>query len=103
MNVKRRRDKTYRSLDDTHQETWERLDTYKIGPRRTLRPGQVVKVTGVRGAEFEFMYAERHRETSDVNLTFVGGRNGYRLVRTFKPDRVGRFVRVAQHAHVEAE
>jgi hypothetical protein len=76
-----------------HTLTWERLDEYKIGPRRTLRPGQVVKIHGVRAAEFEFMYAERHTETGAVNLTFVGGRNGHRMVRTFTPDRVSKFVR----------
>ena len=101
MNVKRRRDKTYKSMDDTHTSKWERLSEYRIGPRRLLRPGQVVKITGQRGAEFEFLYAERHTETDAVNLTFVGGRHGYRLTRCFTPDKVAKFVRVAKHAVTE--
>jgi len=88
--------KRYQLPTDAHVSMWERLDEYRLGPRRTLRPGQVVKITNARGAEFEFMYAERHTETGEVNLTFVGGRRGYRLTRSFKPDRVGKFVRVSQ-------
>lgn len=101
MNTKRSVGKRYKSPNDEHVTTWERLDEYRLGPRRTLRPGQVVKITGQRGAEFEFMYAERHTETGEVNLTFVGGRRGYRLTRSFKPDKVGKFVRVSQHHYEE--
>jgi hypothetical protein len=78
-----------------HESKWERLEEYKIG-RRTLRPGQVVKITNERGAHFEFLYAERHTETEQVNLTFVGGRHGHRMFRSFKPERVKQFVYMAR-------
>lgn len=96
MNTKRSVGKRYKPGTDVHISAWERLSEYRLGPRRNLTPGQIVKITGARGAEFEFMYAERHTETGDVNLTFVGGRSGHRLTRSFKPDRVGRFVRTAR-------
>ena len=101
MNTKRSVGKRYVAPTDEHISKWERLSEYKLGPRRTLRPGQVVKIAGQRGAEFEFMYAERHSETEQVNLTFVGGRRGYRLTRSFTPDKVGKFVRVSQHHYEE--
>ena len=82
----------YQAPTDAHTAKWERLNEYRIG-RRTLIPGQVVKISGERGARFEFLYAERHVETGVVNLTFVGGRAGYRLTRCFTPDKVGKFVR----------
>lgn len=91
MNVKRRVDKRYRPLDEAHVSKWERLDQYKIG-RKPLLPGQVVKITGQRGAEFTFMYGERNYETGSVNLTFVGGKPGYRQTRTFTPDKVAKFL-----------
>ena len=101
MNTKRKVGARYKAPTDAHISKWERLSEYRLGPRRTLRQGQIVKITGVRAAEFEFMYAERHTETGDVNLTFVGGRTGHRLIRCFHPDRVGKFVRVAKYAHTE--
>jgi hypothetical protein len=96
MNVKHRIDKRYKPPNDEHVNKWERLLEYRIGPRRLLTPGQIVKITGQRAAEFEFQYAERNTETGDVNLTFVGGRRGHTLTRCFHPDRVGKFVRAAR-------
>jgi hypothetical protein len=95
VNVKRRIDKRYKPQTDAHVSKWERLDEYRLGPRKLLKRGQVVKIHGVRGAEFEFQYAEQNTETGDVNLTFVGGHRGHRLTRCFRPDRVGRFVRTS--------
>lgn len=96
MNRKRKVDKRYSPPATDHVAKWERLTEYKIG-RRKLVPGQVVKVAnGGRGAVYEFMYAERHIETGAVNLTFVGGTSGHRLVRTFKPERVKQFLYMAR-------
>ena len=70
----------------------ERIDEYKLTTRRTLRKGQVCKIHGQRGGMFEFLYATKHSATGIVQLTFVGGKSGHRLERTFLPDRVGAFV-----------
>lgn len=72
---------------DSHTVKWERLPEFKVG-RTTLTAGRSVKISGCRAATFEFQYAERNIETGAVAVTFVGGRNGHRMTRTFPADRI---------------
>lgn len=92
MNRKMKVDKRYQAPNDGHVNAWERMETF---PVRVLTPGQVVKISRCPGV-FEFQYAERNIETNAVNLTFVGGRPGQRLLRTFTPERVGEFLYMAR-------
>lgn len=88
MNQKMKVDKRYKPPNGDHVSKWEHLEEFPIN---VLRQGQVVKISRCPGV-FEFQYAERNTETGAVNLTFVGGRPGQRLVRTFTPERVGEFL-----------
>lgn len=55
-----------------------------------VRRGEIVEVTdtGLRSATWEFVAHVRNIETGDEWIEVVGGKDGERVMRSFRPERV---------------
>lgn len=70
---------------------WEHLDEYVMPDGTLLKSGVTIHVRerkGKHAVEYVFMYAERNTETGAVTLAFVGGRQGHKLDRFFRPEQI---------------
>ena len=74
-----------RTTPDARDKKYERLAQWA-----GLRVGDSVDVEGVagRGLSFSFLAHVRNRETNESWVEVVGGRNGKRDVRSFRPEQI---------------
>jgi hypothetical protein len=77
--------RTRRTTEDARDKKYERLTEWA-----GLRAGDPVDVDGVagRGLSFSFLAHVRNRETDESWVEVVGGRNGKRDVRSFRPEQI---------------
>lgn len=65
----------------------ESSQAYRLRPKTVLVPGRsVVKIRGERGATF--VYQGWKSDAGGDVLTFVGGKSGHRLTRSFRPEQI---------------